>query len=66
MEVKIFFARGAATFIKGPANLLNNEPQNHQDWIILEIWALERFIAVDILLSNAFLNLVFGLPVNNN
>ena len=31
---KIFFAYGTATFINGPANLLNNEPKNPLDWII--------------------------------
>ena len=28
-EGKILFARETATFINGPANLLNNEPINH-------------------------------------
>ena len=28
-EDKILFARETATFINGPANLLNNEPINH-------------------------------------
>ena len=28
---KIFFAEGAATFISGPANLLNNDPKNLPD-----------------------------------
>ena len=31
---KIFFAKGTATFISGPANLLNNDPKNSTDWII--------------------------------
>ena len=39
---KIFFAKGIATFINGPANLLNSDPKNSQDWIILEIWALNQ------------------------
>ena len=34
---KTFFAKGIATFINGPANLLNNDPKNPPDWIILEI-----------------------------
>ena len=48
---KIIFAKGAATFINGPANLLNNDPKN-PDWIMLEIWALESFKSVAILLLN--------------
>ena len=52
---KIFFAKGRATFINGPANLLNKDPKNPSDWIILEIWALENFKSVDILLLKAFL-----------
>ena len=43
---KTFFAKGIATFINGPANLLNNDPKNPADWIILEIWALESFKSV--------------------
>ena len=34
---KIFSSQGIATFIDGPANLLNNDPKNPPDWIILEI-----------------------------
>ena len=34
---KIFFAKGIAIFINRPANLLNNDPKNPPDWIILEI-----------------------------
>ena len=34
---KIFFAKGTAIFINGPANLLNNDPKNPPNWIILEI-----------------------------
>ena len=63
---KIFFAKGASTFINGPAVLLNNEPKNHPDWISLDIWPLDNFILVDILFSIAFLNFVFFLVVNNN
>ena len=55
---KAFFAKGIATF--------NNDPKNPPDWIILEIWALEIFKSVDILLLKAFLNFVFCLFVNNN
>ena len=36
---KTFFAKRIATFIKGPANLLNKDPKNPPDWIILEIYA---------------------------
>ena len=43
---KTFFAKGITTFINGPANLLNNDPKNPADWIILEIWALESFKSV--------------------
>ena len=28
---KTFFAKGTATFINGPANLLENDPQNTPD-----------------------------------
>ena len=63
---EIFFAKGTATFINAPANLLHNDPKNPPDWIILEIWALESFKSVDILLINAFLSFVFCLFVNNN
>ena len=66
MELKQFFAKGIATFINGPASLLNNDPKNPPDWIILEIWALESFKSVDILLLNAFLSFAFCLVVNNN
>ena len=34
---KTFFAKGIATFINGPANLLNNDPKDPPDWIILKI-----------------------------
>ena len=40
---KTFFAKGIAAFINGPVNLLNNNPKNPLDWIILVIWALESF-----------------------
>ena len=45
---KTFFANGIATFINGPANLLNNDPKNPPDWIILEIWA-GNYRSVDML-----------------
>ena len=38
---KTFFAKGIATLINGLANLVNNDPKNLLDWIILEIWASE-------------------------
>ena len=63
---KIFFAKGTATFINRPANLLNNDPKNPPDWTILEIWALESFKSIGNLSLNAFLNLVFYLVVSNN
>ena len=63
---KTFFTKGIATFINGPANVLNNDPKNHPDYIILEIWALESFKSVDILLLNAFLSFTFCLVVINN
>ena len=44
---KIFFAKGIAAFINGPANLLNNDPKNPPDWIILEIWAIESLKSVE-------------------
>ena len=46
----------------GPANLRHNEPPG---WITLDIWALDNLISVEILFSNAFLNLVFCLVANN-
>ena len=41
-------AKETAIFINGQANLLNNDPKNPPDWIILEIWALESFKSVDV------------------
>ena len=58
---RTFFAKGIATFVNGPANLLNNYPKTTPDWIILENWALESFKSVDILLLNVFLNFAFDL-----
>ena len=55
-----------ATFINVPANLLNKDPNNPPDWIILEIWALESFVSACILLSNAFLSYAFCVVVNND
>ena len=63
---KTFFAKWIATFINGPGNLPNNDPKNPPDWIILDIWALESFKWVDLLLLNAFHSFVFCLAVNNN
>ena len=61
-----FFAKGVATFINGPANLLTKDPKNPPDWIILEIRALESIKTVDILLLNTFLSFVLCLVVSNN
>ena len=55
-----------ATFINGPANLLNNLPKNPPDCLIFFTCALLNFISVAELLLRAFLNLVFCLVVNNN
>ena len=46
--------------------LVNNDPKNPPDWVILEIWVSESSKSVDILLLNAFLSFVFCLVVNNN
>ena len=48
-QLFLFLMELTATFISGPASLLNNDPKNPPDWIILEIWALESFKSVDIL-----------------
>ena len=56
---KTFFAKGVATFINVLANLLNNDPENPLDLIILEIRTLESFKSVDTL------TFVFCLVVNN-
>ena len=66
MVLKHFFAKGIATFIDGPANLLNNDPKNPPDWVIFKVWAFESFKSVDTLLLNAFLCFVFSLVVSNN
>ena len=55
-----FFANGTATFINGPAILLNNEPRNRPDGTILDICVLDNFISVGILFSNAFFNFFFS------
>ena len=36
-RAKMFFAKETSTFINGPAILLNNDPKNPPDRIILEI-----------------------------
>ena len=59
-------ANGNATFINGPANLLNNLPKIPPDCINFFICALLNLISVAKLLLIAFLNLVFCLVVNNN
>ena len=51
---KTFFAKGTAIFINGPANLLNKDPKNPPDWIILLICALESFMSAVVLLLKAF------------
>ena len=61
-----FLANGIATFVNGPANLLNSLLKNPPDYIIFFICALLNFISVAILLLIAFLSLVFCLVVNNN
>ena len=64
MELKYFFAKGIATFIKRLANLLNNGPKNLPNWVISDIWPLESFMSVDKLLLNVFLNFFLCLVVN--
>ena len=61
-----FLANGIATFINGPANLLNNLPKNPPDCINCFILALLNFMSVVKLLLIALHNLVFCLVVNNN
>ena len=61
-----FLTNGIATFINGPANLLNNLPKKPPDCINFFICALLNFISVAKLLLIAFLSLVFCLVVNNN
>ena len=61
---KTFFAKGIATFINEPANLLNNDPKSPPDGIILEICALESFKSVYILLLKACLSFVFCLALS--
>ena len=58
---KTFFAKGTAIFINGPAILLNKDPKNPPDLIILVICALESFILADVLLLKAFFSFVFVL-----
>ena len=48
---------------------LNYLPKNQQDpldWNILEKWALQSSVSVDMLLAKAFLILVISLVVRNN
>ena len=63
IEAKIFFVNGTAGLINEPAIFLYNEPKIPPDWAILDICVLNNFISTDILFSNAFLSLVFGLVV---
>ena len=51
---KTLFAKGTAIFINGPAKLLNKDPKNPPDWIILLICALESFMSAVVLLLKAF------------
>ena len=53
-------------FINGPDNFFNNDPKNLPNQIILEIWALESFKSVDILLLNGFIRFIFCFAVSNN
>ena len=46
--------------------LLNQEPKDPHDWIILDIWALLSFISVQILLAKTSLILVVCLVVRSN
>ena len=66
MEFKKYFANGNASFINGPALLLNDKPKNTPDWNILDIWPRDNLISFVILFSNAFFGLVFCLVVNND
>ena len=59
---KMFFAKGTATFINGPADLLNNDPKNPSE----NPWTLESYKSVDMLLLSAFLSFPFCLVVSNN
>ena len=61
-----FLANGNATFINGPAKLLNNLPKNPPDCINFFNCTLLNFISVAELLLIALRNLVFCLVVNNN
>ena len=51
-----------AIFINGPADLLNKDPKNPPDLIILLICALESFMSTDVLLLKACLSFDFVLP----
>ena len=46
--------------------LLNQEPKYLPDWIIWDIWALLRFIFVEILLAKTFLISILCLVVRSN
>ena len=63
MELKYFFHKGIATL---PARLVNNDLKIPPDWIISEIWTLESFKSIGILLLHVFLSFVLCLVVNNN
>ena len=74
LEVKLLTNQGKLSLAKGIAvlasafllKLPNQEPKDPTYWIIVDIWALIRFIYVDILLAKAFLNFVVYLVVRNN
>ena len=40
---KKFLVEGIATFVNEPANVLNNDPKNPPDWIILEVLSFRKF-----------------------
>ena len=65
-KAKAVYAKRIATFINGPASLLNNDAKKPPYWIILKICALESFKSADILLLNRFLSFVFRLVVSNS
>ena len=67
MELKYFFAKWTPTFINGPANLLSNEPKKSSRLNYFRYLSSRQLhISWHILFSNAFLNFVFCLIVNNN
>ena len=60
MELKYFLPKELPPSLMGfNDDLLNNDPKNPSDSIILEIWGLENFMLVEILLLNTFLSFIF-------